>query len=68
MLGQVDVEGDGGVEDGQEVGHLAHLVDPDRPGNIILRQKKHYFNKKVLLLLPHHSLSEQTPRHSGSSG
>ena len=36
MLGQVDVEVDGGVEDGEEVGHLAHLLDPGRPGHILL--------------------------------
>ena len=46
MLGQVDVEGDGGVEDGEEVGHLADLVDPDRPGDIHLIQN-HYSNTKV---------------------
>ena len=47
MLGQVDVEGDGGVEDGEEVGRLADLVDPDRPGYIHLTQKEHYFKNKV---------------------
>ena len=47
MLGQVDVEGDGGVEYSEEVGHLAHLVDPDRPGDIHLKQN-HNFNMNVL--------------------
>ena len=28
---EVDVEVDGGAEDGEEVGDLAHLVDPVRP-------------------------------------
>ena len=32
MLGQVDVEVDGAAEDGEEVGHLAHVVHPHRPG------------------------------------
>ena len=36
MLGQVDVEVDGGVEDGEEVGYLAHLLHPGRPGHILL--------------------------------
>ena len=31
MLGQVDVEVGGGVEDGEQVGHLAGAVDPGRP-------------------------------------
>ena len=36
MLGQVDVEVDGGVEDGEEVGYLAHLLHPGRPGHMLL--------------------------------
>ena len=32
MLGQVDVEVDRAAEDGEEVGHLAHVVHPPRPG------------------------------------
>ena len=36
MLGQVDVEVDGGVEDSEEVGYLAHVLHPGRPGHILL--------------------------------
>ena len=38
LLGQVDVEVDGGVEDGQKVGDLADGVNPPRPMDLLLRR------------------------------
>ena len=32
MLGQVDVEVDRAAGNGEQVGHLAHVVQPHRPG------------------------------------
>ena len=51
MLGQVDVEVDGGVEDGEKVGYLAHLLDPGRPGHILLSKIWGKIAKKYLLTL-----------------
>ena len=51
MLGQVDVEVDGGVEDSEEVGYLAHLLHPGRPGHIFLNKIRDKITKTNLLTL-----------------
>ena len=51
MLGQVDVEVDRGVEDSEEVGYLAHLLHPGRPGHMLLSKIWGKIAKKYLLTL-----------------
>ena len=42
MLGQVDVEVDGAAGDGEDVGHLADVVHPHRPGRHGTRSEEEY--------------------------